>query len=141
MHYLFCTHVNMLLPLMMIHNIWLLLLLCTFYYYSVLMIFYKHCLVSSGDTGWTHLCRSHHDRQAEWILRSSCFHYFTLNVKWYYMQEMCWGIYLYYHQKIKTSSYLGFQSVGSKVILPAVYWFCKIHFTWIVSSFSKPQIP
>ena len=95
-HYLLCAHVNMLLPLMMIHNIWLLLLLCTFYYYSVLMIFYKHCLVSSGDTGWTHLCRSHHDRQAEWILRSSCFHYFTLNVKWYYMQAMCLWTYLYY---------------------------------------------
>ena len=99
----------------------------------------KHCLVWNCNTGWTHLCRTHHDHHAGWFIRVLCFHYYTLNVKWYYMQAMCWGKYLYYHLLIKTSSYLRFLSVGSKVFLPEVYWLFKIHFTQTVSSFSKPQ--
>ena len=89
-------------------------------YASLISIVYwwyltKHSLVSNCNTGWTHLYGTHHDHHAEWFIMSSCLHFYTLNVKWYYMQGMCWGIYLYYHLLIKTRSYLRFLSVGSKV--------------------------
>ena len=58
--------------------------------------FKKYCLVSNCNTGSTHFCRTHHDHNAEWFIRLSCFHYTTLNVQWYYLQAMCWGIFLYY---------------------------------------------
>ena len=58
--------------------------------------FTKYCLVSNCHTGWTHLCSAHHDHQAECIMKSSCFHCTTLNVKWYYMQAMCWWIPILY---------------------------------------------
>ena len=42
------------------------------------------------------VCGTHHDHQAEWIMRSWCFHYFTLYVKGSYMQTMYWWIFLNY---------------------------------------------
>ena len=101
----------------------------------------KYCPVSNGKTGRTHLSRTYHENHAEQPIWSSYFHYNTLNVMWYYMQAMCRGINLYYPLQIQTSSYLGFWSVGSKVIFPTVYRLCKIHYTWIFSSFSTPQNP
>ena len=113
MYCLLCIHSNMLLmQLMMIHNIWL--YCCYAPFITVVYWWYlaQHYLVSNCNTGWTHLYRTHHDHHAEWFIRSSCFHYYTLNVQWYYLQAMCWGIYLYYHLLMKTSPYVRFWPVG-----------------------------